>query len=214
MGKRTLVQVTTALAFLALACGRDGLIALSDSGGHSGSMGGAAGAGGIVGGAGGIVGGTGGIVGGAGGIVGGAGGIVGGAGGIVGGAGGIVGGGGEGGSVFRLPDGGLSTIFGDGGILAGILDAPRDSLLGQIICGSQVKLGAPCSSATPGCVLPSFGGACACVGGTYLCPLNTDAPRACPAGAATGTICISPLSACIGGSANGCICGQGTYICF
>ncbi len=126
-----------------------------------------------------------------------------------------MGSGGSGGFIVQLPDGGLSALLGDSGVLGGILDAPRDSLLGQIICGPEAKLGAPCSSDTPGCLLPSLGGACACVGGTYLCPLNTSAgPSTCPPDAATGKSCISPLSTCIGGSANGCVCGLGTYVCF
>jgi hypothetical protein len=124
--------------------------------------------------------------------------------------------GGAGGTVFlRLPDGGLSALLGDSGILGGILDAPRDSLLGQIICGPEAKLGAKCSTDTPGCLLPSLGGACACLSGTYLCPLNPNAgPTACPTGAASGVKCISPLSTCIGGGANACVCGLGAYTCF
>lgn len=117
--------------------------------------------------------------------------------------------------VIPLPDGGLALLFGDGGLLAGILDAPRDNLLGQIICGPEVKLGGACSTSDVGCLLPSLGGACACVNGVYLCPLNTAAgPTTCPVGAATGKTCLSPLSTCIGGSANACVCGVGTYICF
>ena len=176
MGTRSLIQVAITSAFFTVACGREGLMVNSGSGGHSGSM---AGSGGLA-------------------------------------AGGARGSGGLGGFVIPFPDGGLSAILGDSGILAGILDAPRDSLLGQIICGSEAKLGAPCSSATiPGCLLPSLGGVCACVNSTYLCPLNTSqGPQTCPAGAATGMTCISPLSTCIGGSTNGCICGLGTYTCF
>jgi hypothetical protein len=113
-----------------------------------------------------------------------------------------------------LPDGGISALIGDSGILGGILDAPRDSLLGQTICGPEAKLGAPCSTETPGCVLPSLGGACACLGGTYVCPINTaQGPTACPKGAATGVGCLSIMSVCIGGGANACICA-GTYTCF
>jgi hypothetical protein len=166
MGKTSLIPVATACAFFMVACGREGLMVSSGSGGHSGSMDAAGGA--------------------------------------------------SGGFVIQLPDGGLSAILGDSGILRGILDAPRDSLLGQIICGSEAKLAAPCSSTTmPGCILPSLGGVCACINDKYLCPLNTSAgPQPCPAGAATGTSCLSPLSTCIGGSTNGCICGLGTYICF
>lgn len=124
--------------------------------------------------------------------------------------------GGAGGRVFlRLPDGGLSALLGDSGILGGILDAPRDNLLGQVICGPDAKLGAPCSTDTPGCLLPSLGGACACLSGTYLCPRNPNAgPTACPVGAASGVSCLSPLSTCIGGGANACVCGLGTYTCF
>jgi hypothetical protein len=124
--------------------------------------------------------------------------------------------GGAGGRVFlSLPDGGLSSLIGDSGILGGILDAPRDSLLGQIICGPEARLGAPCSTTTLGCLLPSLGGACACLNGTYICPLNPNAgPTACPAGAGTNVKCISPLSTCIGGGANACVCGLGTYTCF
>jgi hypothetical protein len=117
---------------------------------------------------------------------------------------------------LRLPDGGLSSLIGDSGILGGILDAPRDSLLGQIICGPEAKLGAKCSPVTPGCLLPSLGGACACFGGMYLCPTDTtQGPTACPKGAAAGSHCTSMMSVCIGGGANACICGGGTYtICF
>ena len=124
--------------------------------------------------------------------------------------------GGAGGTIFlRLPDGGLSSLLGDSGILGGILDAPRDSLLGQIVCGPDARLGASCSTDMPGCLLPSLGGACACISGMYLCPNNpAEGPTACPKGAATGTRCTSMLSVCIGGGANACICGVGTYTCF
>jgi hypothetical protein len=125
--------------------------------------------------------------------------------------------GGAGGRVFlNLPDGGLSSLFGDGGILGGILDAPRDSLLGQLICGPEAKLNAKCSSESLGCLLPSLGGACICFGGTYLCPTDTtQGPTACPKGAAAGSHCSSIMSVCIGGGANACICGLGTYTtCF
>ena len=133
--------------------------------------------------------------------------------------GGGSGAGGAGGTVIlQLPDGGISSLFGDSGILGGILDAPRDSLLGQVICDPEAKLGAACSNAMPGCLLPSLGGACACINGNYLCPLNTAAgPQACPKGAATGSTCISPLSVCIGGGANACLCGGLgglVYTCF
>jgi hypothetical protein len=133
-----------------------------------------------------------------------------GSGGVSGSAGGS---GGAGGTVFlTLPDGGIPALLGDSGILGGILDAPRDSLLGQIVCGPEAKLGAPCSTEIPGCLLPSLGGACACVGGMYLCPTNTtQGPTACPKGATTGGRCTSIMSVCIGGGANACVCGVGTY---
>jgi hypothetical protein len=117
--------------------------------------------------------------------------------------------------ILQLPDGGLSALLGDSGILGGILDASRDSVLGRLICGPEARLGASCSAETQGCLLPSLGGACACISGTYLCPLNpAEGPTACPKLAATGSSCISPLSVCIGGGANACICGLGTYNCF
>ena len=123
---------------------------------------------------------------------------------------------GAGGIVFiHLPDGGLPALLGDSGILGGILDAPKDSLLGQVFCGTEARLGASCSASTPGCILPSLGGACLCVNGTYLCPLNTSqGPTSCPAGAATGKTCLSPLAVCIGDGANACLCGLGTFNCF
>jgi hypothetical protein len=102
--------------------------------------------------------------------------------------------------VALLPDGGLAALLGDGG-------------LAQIVCGPKVRLGTPCSDTTPACVLSSLGGICACVSGSYVCPLNTGAPKPCPPGAATGTSCMSPLSTCFGGSTNGCLCGLGTYTC-
>jgi len=115
---------------------------------------------------------------------------------------------------LRLPDGGIQSLLGDSGILGGILDAPRDSLLGQVFCGPDAMIGASCSAQTPGCLLPSLGGACACVGGMYLCPNNpAQGPTGCPKGAATGGRCSSLLSVCIGGGANACICA-GTYTCF
>jgi hypothetical protein len=135
-----------------------------------------------------------------------------------GGAGGRGGGaGGAGGNlvILRLPDGGLAALLGDSGVLGGILDAPRDSLIGQVFCGPEARLGATCSNDAPGCILPSLGGGCLCVNGYYLCPLNPNqGPTACPAGAATGTLCLSPLSVCIGGGANACICGLGSFTCF
>jgi hypothetical protein len=124
--------------------------------------------------------------------------------------------GGSGGTVFlSLPDGGISALLGDSGILGGILDAPRDSLLGQVFCGPEAKLGASCSTEIPVCLLPSLGGACLCLSGTYVCPINTtQGPTACPKGAATDVRCTSIMSVCIGGGANACICGVGTYTCF
>ena len=191
MGTRVLVQAVIALAAFGTACGRVGLLPAKDSGAPSGSLGGSGGSG---------AGGSGGS---------------GPAGARDAGADGKANSGGAGGFVLPLPDGGLSVLFGDGGLLAGILDAPRDSLLGQIICGPEAKLGAPCSSAgVPGCILPSLGGVCACLNGSYVCPLGTGAPQTCPQGAETGSSCISPLSTCIGGAVNGCICGVGTYTCF
>ena len=191
MGTRLLAQVVIASAVLGIACGRVGLLPAPDSGTHSSSLGGAGGSSsGSAGDSG--AGGT-----------------------RDGGPGGKSNSGGAGGFVIPIPDGGLSFIFGDGGLLAGILDAPRDSLLGQVICGPEAKLGAPCSSTgVPGCILPSLGGVCACLNGTYVCPLGSGGPQACPPGAGTGSRCLSPLSTCIGGSANGCICGAGTYTCF
>jgi hypothetical protein len=130
-------------------------------------------------------------------------------------SGGGSGGAGGGTVILRLPDGGISALIGDSGILGGILDAPRDSLIGQVICGPEAQIGAKCSTDSLGCLLPSLGGACACVSGTYLCPLNTSAgPQTCPQNAATGKSCISPLSVCVGGGANACICGLGSYTCF
>jgi hypothetical protein len=131
-------------------------------------------------------------------------------------------------------DGGLSDLIGgnrtlggildsgilggllDAGILGGITDASRSGLLSQAICDSKVKTGDACSSATtPGCILSNLGGLCACLNGAYLCPLNTSqSPQPCPAAAATGTTCLSPLSTCIGGSTTACICGLGSYTCF
>jgi hypothetical protein len=134
-----------------------------------------------------------------------------------GGAGGVAGGGGGGAGgtvVVRLPDGGISALLGDSGILNGIMDAPRDSMLGQIICPPEARLGAKCSAGSPPCLLPSLGGACTCVSETYVCPFDTTSgPQPCPSGAATGGSCLSPLAVCIGGGANACIC-LGTYTCF
>ena len=113
------------------------------------------------------------------------------------GAGGTTGGGGFG---FALPDGGIAALLGDGGA-------------GQFLCGPEVRLGASCSGSVPICILPSLGGVCACLSGTYLCPLSTGGPSQCPPGTANGATCKSPLSTCIGGSAVGCICGLGTYSC-
>jgi hypothetical protein len=194
MGKKSLVQLTVALTMLAGACGRDALKApFPDSGVRDAGQGGAAG---IQSGSGGT--GSGGM---------------GGAG--LGGSGmGGSGTGGGGGFTITLPDGGLGALLGDGGILGGILDAPRDNLLGQIICGPEVKTGTSCPSTVPGCVLESAGGACICLNGFFVCPASTGAPGACPKGAATGVTCTSILTTCIGGGATACICGIGTYTCF
>jgi hypothetical protein len=123
---------------------------------------------------------------------------------------------GTGGTVFvRVPDGGFSPIIRDSGILNGILDAPRDSLLGMLFCGPEVRLGVPCSVSDQVCVLGSLGGVCTCVGGMYLCPLDTSSgPGPCPQGAVTGGFCLSPLSLCLGGGANACFCSVGSYSCF
>ena len=206
MANRTLAKVAGALLVLATSCGRspmDIVDAASNGGGVSGT-GGSSGVAG-TGGSGGATG-TGGRS-----SVTGTGGRTG-----TGGSGGITGAGGSGGTiVIRLPDGGLPALLGDGGLLSGILDARRDSILGQVVCGPEVRLGAPCSASAIGCLLPSLGGACACVGGSYICPGNPNAaPAPCPKGAQTGSSCNSPLSTCIGGSANACICGLGTYTCF
>lgn len=130
------------------------------------------------------------------------------------GSGGRGGGGAGGSTVFQLPDGGISTLLGDSGILGGILDAPRDSLIGQLVCGPEARLGAPCSVDNQVCMLPSLGGACVCMGGTYLCPLNpSTGPTACPPNARSGSACMSPLAICIGGGADGCVCLGTTYQC-
>jgi hypothetical protein len=126
------------------------------------------------------------------------------------------GGGGAGGStvILQLPDGGLSSLLGDSGILGGILDAPRDSIIGQLICGPEARLGAPCSVDNQLCMLQSLGGACICMSGTYICPLNSSSgPTACPPNARSGSACMSPLAVCIGGGANGCVCLGTTYQC-
>ena len=105
------------------------------------------------------------------------------------------------GAVARmLPDGGLTTLFGDGG-------------LADLVCGPKVKMGTPCSSDAPACVLSNLGGVCVCSSGSYLCPYDTTSgPRPCPTSVATGSTCLSPLSICI--SANtACLCGVGSYTC-
>jgi hypothetical protein len=131
-------------------------------------------------------------------------------------------GGGRGGSsgaggstvLLQLPDGGLSSLLGDSGILGGILDAPRDSIIGQLICGPEARLGAPCSVDNQLCMLQSLGGACICMNGTYICPLNpSSGPTACPPNARSGGACMSPLAICIGGGTNGCVCLGTTYQC-
>jgi hypothetical protein len=139
------------------------------------------------------------------------------------GSGGVLASGGTGGTfVFSLPDGGfpplpdggLVALLGDSGIIGGILDAPRDSLLGQIICGPEAKVAAPCATGSQACVLPSLGGACLCVSGIYLCPADTTSgPQTCPANAATGVACSLVLTTCTNASV-ACICGLGTYSCF
>ena len=203
MANRTLAKVAGALLVLAGSCGRS-TMEIPDA---------ASGSGGVIHTGGNASGGSGGVVAGAGGVVAGA-----------GGRGGVASSGGGGGTaVVRLPDGGLppllgdgglSALLGDGGLLSGILDARRDSVLGQVICGPEARLGAPCSASTLVCVLPSLGGVCSCIGGTFLCPANTNAaPTLCPKGTQTGSACNSPLSTCVGGGANACVCGLGTYTC-
>jgi hypothetical protein len=99
-----------------------------------------------------------------------------------------------------LPDGGLATLLGDGG-------------LGALVCGPQVKLGGSCSTDSPACVLSNLGGMCVCVSGKYLCPTDTtSAPKSCPAAVATGTVCLSLMSICISAD-TACLCGMGTYVC-
>ena len=211
MANRTLAKVAGALLVLATSCGRSPLDA-PDAAAGSGGVIRTGGSGGVTG-----TGGRGGVT-----SAGGSGSFsTGGRSGVIstGGSGGVPGAGGSGGTVVvRLPDGGLPALLGDGGLLSGILDAPRDSVLGQVLCGAEVRLGAACSASTVGCLLPSLGGACACVGGTYLCPSNPNAaPTPCPKGAKSGDGCLSPLSTCIGGgggATNACICGLGTYTCF
>jgi hypothetical protein len=206
MANRTLAKVAGALLVLTASCGRSPLEVPDAATAGDGPV--RAGGGGFgAGGRGGFsTGGKGGVIG-------------------AGGIGGFAGRGGSGGTVvLRLPDGGLPALLGDGGLpplvgdgglLNGILDGPRDSFVGQVLCGPEVRLGAPCSASALGCLLPSLGGACACVGGAYLCPTNTNAaPAPCPKGAATGDRCTSPLSTCIGGGATACICGLGSYTCF
>jgi hypothetical protein len=175
------------------ACGRQPLETLPGAGGQGGQSGhtGHFGTGGTIGiGTGGTTG-TGGIP----------------------GTGGITGSGGST-SIFQLPDGGLPALLGDSGLIGGIMDAPRDSLIGQLFCGSEARLGAPCSVDGQMCVLPRMGGACLCVGGTYLCPLDpSSGPTACPPNAVTGAPCYSPLAVCIGGGANACICRGLDYLC-
>jgi len=114
-----------------------------------------------------------------------------------------------------LPDGGLSELIGDSGIVGGIMDAQRDGLVGQVFCGPEVKVGAACSTASTGCILPSLGGACLCLAGVYLCPTSTSSgPSVCPTGVATGARCTAPLTTCAGGGAAACFCGLGTYTCY
>lgn len=113
-----------------------------------------------------------------------------------------------------LPDGGLAALLGDGGLMNGLLDAPRDSVIGQIICGKEVKLGAACSSDSPGCVLASLGGVCACVAGIYVCPTSTTAgPLTCPGDAVNGGRCTTPMATCTGAGNRLCLCALSTYVC-
>ena len=105
-------------------------------------------------------------------------------------------------------------MLGDSGIIGGILDAPRDSLLGMIFCGPEAKLGVPCARDGEVCVLGSLGGACTCMRGIYICPVDTtNGPAPCPEGVKTGSPCLSPLSVCIGNGANACLCMLPNYFC-
>jgi hypothetical protein len=102
--------------------------------------------------------------------------------------------------VRMLPEGGLAALFGDSG-LAGV------------VCGPKVKMGTACSSDEPACVLSNLGGVCVCTSDRYMCPFDTTSgPKPCPAGVATGTSCLSPLSICIAQD-TACLCGTGTYSC-
>jgi hypothetical protein len=197
MGKKSLAWLSAAVMMSAfLACGRQPLTASSPDSSpgtfDSGVRDGAKDIGNATGGTGGATGGTGGAAIGTGGQT---------------GAGGI-------GFPFVLPDGGLSALLGDSGLINGILDAPRDSLLGQIICPPEIKLGDPCSATSliPGCMLPNLGGACYCLNGFYLCPSNAAPLGPCPQGAATAAACSAPLTTCL--TATGaCVCLLGTYSC-
>ena len=228
MGKTTIAQIAGLLVF-ALGCGRDPMTLPADAsvktGGKPGTGGGVSVGGGggtrdtggiISGGAPGGGGAAGGAYGGAGGAPanGGAGGvhITGGNGGTqAGGAGGIRSSGGAGGITFVIPDADIGSLLRDGG-LNGILDAPRDSIVGQIICGPEVKLGASCSGTSQACVLPNLGGVCLCQNGTYLCPTNTTGtPAACPSSALSGGSCAAMMSTCIGDS-YACLCVL-SYVC-
>lgn len=102
--------------------------------------------------------------------------------------------------VRMLPDGGLTSLLGDGG-------------LANLICGPKVKLGRTCSSEVPACVLSNLSGVCVCTSGRYLCSSDTaSGPQTCPVGVTTGTLCLSPLSICIAQD-TACLCGTGTYTC-
>jgi hypothetical protein len=222
MSKKSFSQlVFGALAVLGLGCGSGTLKSGQGTGGSGGTLpttGGTTGSGGIDGAIDGAI-----DVGGAtgsGGLDGGTTATTGRGGAI--GSGGILGGGTGGifvisfpdGGFPALPDGGLAVLLGDGGIMGGILDAPRDSPLGELICAPEAKLGTPCGGSSQGCILPSLGGACICLNGVYLCPADTTSgPRTCPADATTGSACTSPLTTCLGAGTTACICGLGTYTC-
>lgn len=105
------------------------------------------------------------------------------------------------GSLVRmLPEGGLAALFGDSG-------------LADVVCEPKVKAGTACSSDGTACVLSNLGGVCVCTSGRYLCPSDTTGgAKPCPAGVATGAICLSPLSICIAQD-TACLCGMGSYSC-
>jgi hypothetical protein len=184
MRKQLVTPAVLAVLLAAVSCTRDGLLVYPRNENDASLPGGAGGSQGGPPGTGGVLG-------------------------SAGGRGGLPGLGG-GGVSFQIPDAGLAALLGDGGLLGGLLDS---GVLSQALCGPEVRLGASCSGAIPACLLPSLGGVCACVSGTYLCPLSTAAPKPCPPGAATGGVCLSPLSTCTNGTTGGCFCGMGTYTC-